>query len=167
MQILSLRKSKSMKQTLSLLAFVATLSFAPVAVGREAAAMVQMTNYDGKEAYLAVYLVNPSGRYQQTLWVSGRERIYYSYLSRWWRYLARAPQELDAITGASAGAGDRVSLKFDLKDEWINSGYAIRVESAVEGGGVNSQDALYELKSENSGGRVTGVGYVRNLRIRW
>ena len=156
-----------MRKPLVLLSFATALSFASVAQGKEATAMVQMTNYEGKEAYLAVYLVNPKGRYQKTLWVSGRERIYYSYLSRWWRYLARAPQELDAITGASAGAGDRVSLKFDLEDDWIDAGYLIRIESAVEGGGINPQDVVYELKTENSGGRAAGTGYVRNLRIRW
>jgi hypothetical protein len=156
-----------MKKTLSALVLLSVLSFAPVVQAREAAAVVQMTNYDGKKAYLAIYLVNPEGRYQTTLWVSGKDRIYYSYLDRWWRYLARAPQQLDAITGASAGAGDRVSLKFDLKDEWLDAGYAIRIESSVEGLDTNREDALYPLSADKVGDRVEGTGYVRNVRIRW
>ena len=156
-----------MKQTLGVFTLLSALSFAPMVQAREAAAVVQMTNYDGKEAYLAVYLVNPEGRYQTTLWVSGKDRIYYSYLDRWWRYLSRVPQELDAITGASAGAGDRVSLKFELEDEWLDAGYSIRIESAVEGLDANREDALYPLTTDNIGARIDGTGYVRNVRMRW
>ena len=156
-----------MKKSLSVLALISALSFAPTAHGREATAVVQMTNYDGKEAYLAVYLLNADGRYQSTLWVSGKDRIYYSYMDRWWRYLSRAPQELDAITGASAGAGGRVPLSFDLKDEWLDAGFAIRIESSVEGLSTHAEDVLFELKTENIGARIEGTGYVRNMRMRW
>jgi hypothetical protein len=156
-----------MKNASSALALLAALSFSSAAEAREAAAVIQMTNYEGRAAYLAVYLVNSQGRYETTLWVSGKDRTYYTYLDRWWRYLSRAPQVLDAVTGASAGAGDRVSMKFDLKDDWLDKGYAIRIESSVEGLHTNAQDAVYELKAENSGARIEGTGYVRNLRVRW
>ena len=156
-----------MKNASGALALLAVLSFSSAADAKEAAAVMQMTNYEGRPAYLAVYLVNSQGRYETTLWVSGKDRTYYPYLDRWWRYLSRAPQELDAMTGASAGAGDRVSMKFDLKDDWLDKGYSIRVESSVEGLHTNAQDIVYDLKTENSGGRIEGTGYVRNLRIRW
>ncbi|MDB5528443.1 MAG: Tat pathway signal protein [Devosia sp.] len=156
-----------MNKTLGAMALLATLSFAPAAAAKEVTAQIQMVNYDGHEAYLAVYLVNAEGRYETTLWVSGKDPKYHSYLPRWWRYLSRAPQELDAITGASAGGGDRVALKLDLKDEWFNADYAIRVESAVEAGAAHEEDVLFDLKDTNNGERIDGTGYVRVMRAGW
>ncbi len=67
---------------------------------------IQMGTYMGEEAFFAVYLVDAGGRYAQTLWVSGKDKPYYKDLSRWWKYLARQPQDLDAITGASTGSDE-------------------------------------------------------------
>lgn len=156
-----------MTKTLRALALMAALSFAPAVSAREVTAQIQMVNYEGHEAYLAVYLINPEGRYETTLWVAGKDTKYHSYMDRWWRYLSRAPQELDAITGASAGGGDRVGLKLDLKDEWFNAGYAIRVESAVEAGDKHEEDVLFALTDENNGARIDGTGYVRVMRAGW
>ena len=156
-----------MNKTLGAMALVATLSLAPAAAAKDVTAQIQMVNYNGHEAYLAVYLVNAEGRYETTLWVSGKDPKYHSYLPRWWRYLSRAPQELDAVTGASAGGGDRVALKLDLKDEWFNAGYAIRVESAVEAGQAHEEDVLFDLKDANNGERIDGTGYVRVMRAGW
>lgn len=128
--------------------------------------MVQLTNYEGEKAYLVLYLVTPEGRYDRTLWVSGPDTKYHPDLTRWWRYLSRQPQDIDVITGASTGNGDRLVVHLDLEDTVLNTGYAIRVETSVEDQATISEDAEVELVDANNGERVPGTGYVRFVRLK-
>jgi Predicted periplasmic protein (DUF2271) len=143
------------------------LGMAPAAMAREADMMVQMTNYEGKPAYFALYLVDPSGRYVRTLWVSGKDAKYQADLPRWSKYLSRAPQALDAITGASTGNGDRAMLKLELDDAELNAGYKLRVETAVEDQKTFPADVEAELADGQQGTKLPGTGYVRFVRFKW
>lgn len=149
------------------LLFGATLGIASRAEAKEATVLVQLNNYVGDEAYFALYLVNPEGRYEHTLYVSGPEERWYPDMPRWWKYLSRKPQELDAITGASTAAGDRSIVKLEIADELFNAGYKLRVETAVEDLENHSVDVEAELSTDLLGKRIAGIGYVRELRVKF
>ncbi|MCZ4272514.1 DUF2271 domain-containing protein [Maritalea porphyrae] len=151
----------------SALLFGAALGIAPRAEAKEATVLVQLNNYVGDEAYFALYLVNPEGRYERTLYVSGPEERWYPDMPRWWKYLSRKPQDIDAITGASTAAGDRSIVKVEIADELFNAGYKLRVETAVEDLENHSADVEAELSADLIGKRVAGTGYVRELRVKF
>lgn len=147
----------------SLLAFTAANS----AYAAEATVLVQMNNYEGDEAYFALYLVNPEGRYEQTLWVSGDEERWYPDLNRWFRYLSRNPQELDAITGASTGGNDRAIIHLEIDDALIDAGYALRVETSVEDRENYFEDVEVGITTDGQRARTQGTGYVRYIRYKF
>uniref|UniRef100_A0A2A4Z3Y7 Flagellin biosynthesis protein FlgD n=1 Tax=OCS116 cluster bacterium TaxID=2030921 RepID=A0A2A4Z3Y7_9PROT len=125
--------------------------------------LVQLDNYTGEKAYFAAYLVDEKGRYQKTLWVSGNELKYFPDLPRWWKYQTRQPQELDAITGASTASGDRNIIKVEIEDEFIDAGYKLRIETAVEDHDHYPLDVEVELSTANSKQKIAGTGYVRTV----
>ena len=47
-------------------------------VAEEATFLVQLSDYDGDEAYFSLYLVSPDNLFIRTLWVSGNEERWYS-----------------------------------------------------------------------------------------
>lgn len=133
---------------------------------KEIRLLVQLNNYEGENAYFALYLINPEGRYAQTLWVSGDEEKYFPDLPRWWKYLSRAPQGLDAITGASTAGGDRNILKLEIADEFINTGFKLRVETAVEEHENYDVDVEFDLSEDTAGQKIPGTGYVRFINFK-
>ncbi|MBL4812820.1 MAG: DUF2271 domain-containing protein [Rhodobacteraceae bacterium] len=149
------------------LACLAATMAASTAYGAETTILVQFNEYEGDEAYFALYLVDPDGRYQRTLWVSGDEERWYADMPRWWRYYSRNPQELDAVTGASTKAGDRTLVRVEIDDAMLDAGYSIRVETAVEDLENHALDIDHPLSSEQMGNRIPGTGYVRFLRYKW
>jgi len=139
-----------------------------LAFAKAVTVQVQMKTYDGEKSYSALYLVNPNGRYEKTLWVSGDEAKWYEEgLSRWWKYLSRKPQGLDALTGATVGSGDRYLVVTELDDKYLDRGYVLRVESSVEDQENFSADAEIELSSNNQRVKAKGNGWVRYLRFKW
>ena len=142
------------------------LTAANAAYAEKATVLVQM-NEHADEAYFALYLVNPEGRYEKTLWVSGDIPRWYPDLNRWFRYLSRNPQELDAITGASTGAGDRAIIQLDIDETLINAGYSMRVETVVEDRENYFEDVEVDLTSDGQRARTPGTGYVRYIRYKF
>lgn len=147
--------------------FLATTAFVSPVFAREATILVQLNEYKGEGAYFALYLVDPDGRYEKTLWVSGDEVKYFADMPRWWKYHVRKPQELDAITGASTKAGDRSVMRIEIDDAYIDSGYTLRVETAVEDQDNHPQDVEAKLASDEQGAKTPGTGYVRHIRYKW
>ncbi|PIE07227.1 MAG: flagellin biosynthesis protein FlgD [Rhodobacterales bacterium] len=129
--------------------------------------LVQLKDYDGDEAYFAMYLVDPEGRYVRTLWVSGDEERWYADMPRWWKYVGRAPQDLDAVTGASTAPADRSLVRIQLGDDEIDAGYSVRVETAVEDQENHPVDVEAKLDSALMRDKIPGTGYVRYLRFKW
>ena len=128
---------------------------------------IEMGSYMGEEAFFAVYLIDADGRYVQTLWVSGKDRKYYADMSRWWKYLARRPQDLDAITGASSGSDEATTLALEIDEAFINAGYAIRIESAVEELNVYAEDAVIPLGDASRGQKIHGTGYIDFVTLNY
>lgn len=146
---------------------LATATLPGISSAAEGTFLVQLKDYEGYEAFFAMYLVDPQGRYVRTLWVSGEKTQFYKNMPRWWKYLGRAPQELDAITGASTPPGDRNVIRVHLDDEMLDAGYKVRVETAIENIGNYSDDVEATLDSKQMKKKIPGTGYIRYFRYKW
>ncbi len=147
---------------------VAATSFvATSANAAEGTFLVQLNDYKGDEAYFAMYLVDDKDKYVRTLWVSGDNPRWYPDQPRWWKYLGRNPQDLDAITGASTAPGDRAVIRIPLEDKILDAGYKVRVDTSVEDQENYQEDVEVELSSKNMKAKHPGTGYVRYFRFKW
>lgn len=147
--------------------FMAAVAMPAVSYAAEGTFLVQMNDYDGENAYFAMYLVDPEGRYVRTLWVSGDEKRWYQDQPRWWKYYGRAPQDLDAITGASTAPGDRNVIRINLEDDILDAGYKVRVDTSVEDQNNFPTDIETDLDSKHQGEKIPGTGYIRYFRYKW
>ena len=111
-----------------LMAGVATLALTAIARADEAIVLVQLNEYVGDEAYFSLYLVNPEGKYEQTLWLSGPEKVWWPQTARWYGYFSRNAEDVDAITGASTPSGARSVMRLEIDPKFIDAGYSLRVE---------------------------------------
>ena len=135
-----------------------------MAADRQATITVEMQNYSGRAAYLAIYVTKPDGSYDSTLWVAGTKQRYLGDLTGWVRALQTASSfSLDGITGASVGSGQTLTIHPYLTAAMIDAGYQVHVESAVEHGGEYPDDAVATITSQ--GQTVSGNGYVRSLTV--
>lgn len=149
-----------------LMSGAATFALATTAWADVATVVVALNDYTGPEAYFAVYLVNPEGKYDRTLWHSGPDKIWWPDEKRWFGYFSRAPQEIDAVTGASTPAGARRVLKLEIDPALIDAGYKLRVETSVEAGKNYDADVEVDLTRANERVKVPGSGYVRYIRYK-
>ncbi|GAB2488778.1 DUF2271 domain-containing protein [Arenimonas alkanexedens] len=132
-----------------------------LAQARPVTLTTDLKSYGGNGAYLAIYLTNAAGQYQETLWVSGRKSKYYKNLRDWARMGGLRPGEYDGISGASVGSGETLKITVDIADALIDAGYEIRVDSAVEDGRDNPSDVRTPLSTAGADKAVTGRGYVQ------
>lgn len=155
-----------MKKLLAIL-LMGTALVAPVAANAAQVTIAgQMSSYRGPEAYLAIYLAGPDGRYDSTLYVAGSKSRYYRDLSGWARYAAAdASLNLNGITGASIGSGRSFTINLNLSDALIDAGYTIHIDSAVEHQGSTSDDVVIPLDSSYSGVDQPGRGFVQSASI--
>ncbi|RKR12128.1 uncharacterized protein DUF2271 [Maribacter vaceletii] len=127
--------------------------------------MIQMMNYTGEKAYVVVSLINPEGMYEKTLYVQGDDKEWFPDLKKWWIFSDNAKENLDAISGATIGNGERNIISLGFNSEQINAGYKIRFESAVENQEYYPQDAEIELNTATIKNKVGGTGYIRYIRM--
>ncbi|WBL22821.1 DUF2271 domain-containing protein [Zunongwangia sp. HRR-M8] len=127
--------------------------------------LIQLTNYNGEGAYVVVSLINPSGEYEKTLLVQGDDEEWYPDLTDWWEDQKQKDENIDAISGATVGAGGRGMGAFQIESDKIDSGYKIRFETAVEDQKYYVKDLELPLTSENLKGKFEGKGYIRYVRI--
>ena len=127
--------------------------------------MIQMTNYTGEKAYVVVSLINPEGKYEKTLYVQGDDKEWFPDLKEWWKFSDGTKENVDAISGATIGNGERniISLGFDASH--IDAGYKVRFESAVENQEYYAIDAEIDLNSATIKEKVDGKGYIRYIRM--
>ena len=153
-----------MKKLAAMLMLATALVAPGVAMAKDVTIEAQMVRYSGNSAYLAVYLTDAAGAYQQTLWVSGRKTRYLGELRGWVEGVSKAGSiTLDGISGASVGGGQTLTVHADLADALIDAGYQIHVDSAVEDGGAYTDDAVIGLTSGSAS--VDGTGYVSKLSV--
>ncbi|MDL5513561.1 DUF2271 domain-containing protein [Arenibacter sp. M-2] len=127
--------------------------------------MIQMTNYTGEKAYVVVTLINPKGQYEKTLYVQGDDEEWFPDLKNWWKFSNGAQENIDAITGATIGNGERNIISLGFNASQIDAGYKVRFESAVENQEYHSVDAEIQLNSATIKEKVEGKGYIRYIRM--
>ncbi|MDO5969276.1 DUF2271 domain-containing protein [Flavivirga aquimarina] len=127
--------------------------------------MIQMTNYTGEGAYIAISLLNPDGTYEKTLYIQGDDDEWYSDITEWWKFHGKIRADIDAITGATISGGGRTISVIQIDDDKIDVGYKIRFESAVEDQEYYKDDVEFELTSESVKSKVDGNGFIRYVRI--
>ncbi len=152
-----------MKKILFALGLATALTLPTLAQAREATFTTQLNDYGGDGAYLALYLTDAAGKYQQTLWISGAKSKYYKHLGDWARGSGMKQAEYDGLTGASVTSGRTLKVTLELDDALIDSGYQIRVDTAVEDMRDNRADVVVPLTAAGSGKTVSGRGYVRSF----
>lgn len=144
-------------------AAIASLLLAMVANAREVTFTTELKSYGGDGAYVALYLTNEAGQYQKTLWIAGEKSKYYKHLSGWARGSGLRSSEYDALTGASVAAGKTMTVTLDLEDSFIDSGFQVRVDTAVEDMRDNRNDVVVSLTTEGVGQTTAGRGYVQSF----
>ncbi|MDD3005421.1 DUF2271 domain-containing protein [Flavobacterium sp.] len=127
--------------------------------------MLQMSNYDGLEAYVVVSLIDAKGNYEKTLYMMGPDKQWYNGFKEWNKKLAKKKENLNGITGASIAAGDRSITTFTLDEKKFNSGYKLRFESAVEDGSNHIQDVEIPLNTDDITQKAEGKGYIRYVKL--
>ena len=153
-----------MKKILFALGLAAVMAVPAYAQAREVTFSTQLSNYGGDGAYLALYLTDADGQYQETLWISGEKSKYYKHLRDWARGSGMNQAEYDGLTGASVSSGRTLNVTLELDDALIDSGYQVRVDTAVEDMRDNRSDVVAPLTTEGSGKSVAGRGYVQDRK---
>ncbi|KQR94824.1 flagellin biosynthesis protein FlgD [Chryseobacterium sp. Leaf180] len=127
--------------------------------------MLQMTNYDGEKAYIVISLINPKGGYEKTLYMMGPDKKWQETLKEWNKSPAKKTPNLSAVTGASIAGGDRNISTFSIDDKYLDKGYKIRFESAVEDQKYNVTDLEIPFTKAGVITKVEGKGYIRYVKI--
>tara|TARA_B100000795_G_scaffold226077_1_gene181985 strand:+ start:857 stop:1351 length:495 start_codon:yes stop_codon:yes gene_type:complete len=127
--------------------------------------LIQMTNYTGEGAYIAISLLDNKGSYTKTLYVHGDDEDWYYDITQWWNFYGKKRTEIDAITGATISGGERAITIFKLENDKIDAGYKIRFETAVEDKEYYKDDVEFELTSENIQSKFEGKGFIRYIRM--
>src|SRR5690606_36702605 len=127
--------------------------------------MVQMTTYQGLEAYVFISLIDPNGNYEKTLYVLGPDKQWYNTLKEWHKFESKAKSKLSAITGASLAVRDRTVKTIEIDDSRIDKGYKLRFESALEEPKYHTVDVDIPPSTEKISERVEGKGYFRFVKL--
>ena len=127
--------------------------------------MIQMTNYMGDGAYIAISLIDSKGAYEKTLYVLGSDKKWYKTIIEWNKFYLKKPAAVNAITGASVTGGDRAVNVIEIENAKVNAGYKLRFESAVEDKAYNVKDVEIPLTTEALAAKTDGTGYIRYVRF--
>ncbi len=132
-------------------------------LAREVTFTTELQRYSGDGAYVAIYLTDAKGQYQDTLWVAGEKSKYYKHLSGWARASGLRANEYDGITGASVTSGKTLTVTLDLADTYIDAGFQLKVDTAVEDMRDHRDDVVVPLTTEGAGKPSAGKGYVKTF----
>lgn len=154
-----------MKQVIGLLLIALCMPFMGKAQQTKYKCMIQMTNYLGEGAYMAVQLINKDDKYEKTLYVLGSNRKWYPDLKEWYKAYKKKSTNISAVTGASVSGGDRTVVTLELDNDKINAGYKIRFETAVEDKEYHVKDLEIPLTTDGLAAKSEGTGYIRYVRF--
>ncbi|MDX6189503.1 DUF2271 domain-containing protein [Flavobacterium sp. Fl-318] len=143
---------------------VSLFSFQASAQTTKYKCLLQMSNYVGEGAYVAVSLINAKGEYEKTLYVMGDDKKWYTSLKEWHKFSSKKA-DVSAKTGASVTGGDRSVTMFEIETAKIDKGYKIRFESAVEDQKYHVTDAEIPLTTAGITEKVEGKGYIRYVKL--
>jgi|TARA_R110001592_G_scaffold274150_1_gene541116 hypothetical protein len=152
-----------MKHLAMILCVLSASALSTQSSAREIVLSTELQSYSGNGAYLAIYLTNAEGQYQETLWIAGQKSKYYKHLTGWARGSGLRTSEYDGISGASVTSGKTLTVSLELADTYIDTGFQLRVDSSVEDMRDNRNDVVVPLTSEGAGKPVNGNGYVKTF----
>jgi hypothetical protein len=142
------------------------LSFNQPIATKDFKCMIQLKNYEGEGAYVIVSLINrEEGEYVQTLYVQGEDHQWFNEITEWWKFFGKRRPNIDAITGATVGGGERTISQLKIPSDKIDAGYNLRFETAVEDQEYHTQDVQFELTTDNLSRVNEGKGFIRYVRI--
>ncbi|GAB3341228.1 hypothetical protein GCM10027299_55280 [Larkinella ripae] len=127
--------------------------------------MIQMTNYMGEKAYIAVSLMNGQGAYEKTMYVLGSDKKWYKDVKAWYKALGKKTPNISAISGASVAGGDRSVIVLEIDNSKLNKDYKLRFESAVEDKEDHAKDIEIPLTTEGLSAKSEGTGFIRYVRF--
>jgi len=109
--------------------------------------------------------LDEKGNYEKTLYVHGDDEDWYYDITQWWKFYGKKRTEIDAITGATIGGGERAISIIELENSKIDAGYKIRFETAVEDKEYYTDDIEFELTTQNIQSKFDGIGFIRYVRM--
>ena len=150
---------------ISLLTLLAFTTNSEPPVKNKYKCLVQLSNYEGEGAYVVVSLVNPSGEYEETLYMFGPEERWWEEFKIWWPFHKESGQDLDGITGESIAGGERKITTLEIPQDKLDKGYILRFESSVEDQDYHQKDIELPLQSSSMKKKFKGTGYIRYIRL--
>lgn len=153
--------NKMLKTLIATVVFI--LSTITLVEAKELTLTTTLKNYGGEDAYFAIYLTDSKGAYQQTLWVGGEKSQYYKSLPDWAYGSKKRKTEYDGKSGASLKSGRTSTVKAIIDDAFIDAGYQIRIDTAVEREKRVAADLIAPLTTLDMGKPVAGTEYVQSF----
>ena len=148
-----------------MLAFIVTAFTQTATDSTKYKCMIQMKNYDGEGAYIAISLLDAKGAYIETLYMQGDDEEWYHDITEWWNFQGKVQQQIDGITGATISGGNRAISHIAIDNDKIDTGYKIRFETAVEDQEYYKDDVEFELTSATVKSKTEGKGFIRYIRM--
>jgi hypothetical protein len=152
-----------MKSLIAALALSTALIAPGLALARPVTLTVNMAQYGGPGAYLALYVTDASGAYVGSLWMAGGKSKYYKHLTDWAQMTGGDVAQVDGITGASVGAGQQLQLSMDLADALFDAGYTLHIDAAAEEMRDSPNEIAVPLTAAGAGQAVSGRRYIADF----
>ncbi|ART81729.1 MAG: DUF2271 domain-containing protein [Oceanisphaera sp.] len=152
-----------MKKTATILALTALLTLPSLAQAKPVTLTTELNGYNGDGAYVAIYLTDANGKYQDTLWVAGGKSKYYKHLRDWARGSGLKAATYDGKTGASLASGNTLTTTVEVADKWLDAGYQLRIDTAVEDLREHRAEVIAPFTRANAGQVTSGKGYVKSF----
>ena len=152
-----------MKSFLAALALSTALVAPGLALARPVTLTVNMAQYGGPGAYLAIYVTDSSGAYAGSLWMAGGKSKYYKHLSDWAQFTGGDVAQVEGITGASVGSGQKLELSMDLADALFDAGYTLHIDAAAEEMRDSPNEVSVPLTAAGAGQAVSGRRYIADF----
>ncbi|APG64829.1 flagellin biosynthesis protein FlgD [Tenacibaculum todarodis] len=154
-----------MKKIIAILVVIFSITAFTTTENAKYKCMIQMKNYTGEGAYIVISLLNPEGKYQETIYVQGDDEEWYHDITEWWNFQGKVRSDIDAITGATISGGNRAISVIEIPNDKLDKGYKIRFETAVEDQEYYKDDVEFELTTENVKSKIEGKGFIRYVRM--
>lgn len=152
-----------MKKILAALAVTTMLTLPMLVQAQPITFTTKLKNYGGNGAYIALYLTDKNGVYQDTIWMSGGKSKYYPHLRGWATATDLNLSEVRGITGASVGSGRTLTVSAELADNLIDAGYQIHVDVSIEDFRDSPSDIVIPLTRKNMAKAKRGRRYVQDF----
>ena len=133
---------------------------------------IEMIEYRGEGAYIAVSLMDEKNKYLKTLYVLGEDKTWFFDMRLFWANLKSNGlidddayyAHVDGITGPTIGGGRNLVVPLLLNKSEIGKGYRILFETAVEDKGYFKSDLNFELTEKSLNDNFEGTGFIKSVR---